>query len=404
MQTFERNYRKQQNRQPAFSYADSNRFLKGRFEQGGMEEPGAGMSTSCRMIPFRSDNIIQFPMRNYSLNAIHEWELDNDNLITENTSFSYPVFLPCDPKDIRKAILLLHGLNERNWNKYLVWAQYLAEHTGNAVILFPFAFHINRSPKDWANPRAMTRLMDIRKQRFGESAMSTCVNAALSERLTTDPLRFYSSGVQSANDLLTLCRQLKSGQHPLLPEVRSFDFFAYSIGAFLGQIMFLANPDRILDDSRLFLFCGGALFSQMNGVSRLIMDQQAFNTLYRFYLHDLPHEEKNLPELAESLNHTELGLGFKAMLAEHSLQSFRQERYKALKESIVAFTIRNDHVIPAEAVKSLLTEFIPVKILDFPEQANHENPFPTSPADISPRVDRCFQDVFSKAVDFFNGR
>ena len=48
----------------------------------------------------------------------------NDTLIPENRSFSYPVFTPGNTKS-DKVILLLHGLNERSWVKYLVWA-YLA--------------------------------------------------------------------------------------------------------------------------------------------------------------------------------------------------------------------------------------------------------------------------------------
>ena len=42
-----------------------------------------------------------------------------DEKINENLSFSYPVFIPAKMKQTDKAILLMHGLNERNWNKYL---------------------------------------------------------------------------------------------------------------------------------------------------------------------------------------------------------------------------------------------------------------------------------------------
>ena len=78
-----------------------------------------------------------------------------DNNIQENKSFSYTVFTPRGTKKIDKAILLLHGLNERNWDKYLTWAEYLALATGKAVILFPIAFHMNRTPGTWYNPRAL---------------------------------------------------------------------------------------------------------------------------------------------------------------------------------------------------------------------------------------------------------
>src|SRR5665647_2625249 len=74
---------------------------------------------------------------------LNEFSNINDTLITENRSFSYPVFTPGNPES-KKVILLLHGLNERSWVKYLVWAYYLAQYTNSYVILFPISFHINR--------------------------------------------------------------------------------------------------------------------------------------------------------------------------------------------------------------------------------------------------------------------
>ena len=78
----------------------------------------------------------------------------DDSAISENLSCSYPVFVPED-KASRKVILLLHGLNERSWVKYLVWAYWLSQLTGSYVVLFPISFHINRSPSSWINPRLM---------------------------------------------------------------------------------------------------------------------------------------------------------------------------------------------------------------------------------------------------------
>jgi len=85
--------------------------------------------------------------------------LDNEKLIVnptdgkidENFSFVYPVFMPGGKQRADKAILLLHGLNERNWSKYLTWAEQLCKKTGKAVILFPIAYHVNRSPLSWTS-------------------------------------------------------------------------------------------------------------------------------------------------------------------------------------------------------------------------------------------------------------
>ena len=74
-----------------------------------------------------------------------------DDRIQENKSFSYAIFTPSGRKKNNEAIILLHGLNERTWEKYLTWAEYLTHTTGKPVILFPIAFHMNRTPGLWAN-------------------------------------------------------------------------------------------------------------------------------------------------------------------------------------------------------------------------------------------------------------
>jgi hypothetical protein len=42
-----------------------------------------------------------------------------DAAIGENLHFDYPVLVPADWRRGSSCILLLHGLNERHWNKYL---------------------------------------------------------------------------------------------------------------------------------------------------------------------------------------------------------------------------------------------------------------------------------------------
>lgn len=85
-----------------------------------------------------------------------------DDHILENKSFTYTIFAPSGKEKREKAIILLHGLNERTWEKYLTWD--LAESTGKPVILFPIAFHMNRTPGSWCNPRAVLPWVNRRKQ------------------------------------------------------------------------------------------------------------------------------------------------------------------------------------------------------------------------------------------------
>ena len=239
-----------------------------------------GSNIEIHFLPFISKPDITLPFDNAIMQT-----LDQDETISENTHFRYPVFVPKTNTPYKKAIILLHGLNERSWLKYLPWAYYLAEKANRPVILFPISFHMNRSPETWANPRMMMPLMKQR-QETTEVNMSSFVNAALSQRLCDEPLRFFRSGHQSAEDLTSLLQTINKGNYPFLEKEARVDFFGYSIGAFLSQVLFLANPNGLLTNSKLFLFCGGCQFSEMQGTSRLIMDSQAFAKLRRYYLVD----------------------------------------------------------------------------------------------------------------------
>ena len=76
-----------------------------------------------------------------------------DANIDENRKFYYPIFKPLSKRKFDKAILLLHGLNERSWDKYLCWAEFLCHYTQRPIVLFPLAFHVNRSQSGWLNIR-----------------------------------------------------------------------------------------------------------------------------------------------------------------------------------------------------------------------------------------------------------
>ena len=53
-----------------------------------------------------------------------------DDHIQENKTFNYTVFAPSGKEKRDKAIILLHGLIERTWDKFLTWAEYLAGSSG----------------------------------------------------------------------------------------------------------------------------------------------------------------------------------------------------------------------------------------------------------------------------------
>ena len=206
-------------------------------EKESINIPGSEMKI-CN-VGFRSD---------VSLNVFSS---SSDKLIPENGSFSYPVFTPPDAGS-KKVILLLHGLNERSWVKYLVWAYYLARETNSYVILFPISFHINRSPASWKDPRAMIPFMKDRNASIGEINMSSFANIAISNRLTEDPMRFFNSGYQTVLDIVKLLTEIKNGEHQIIPRSSKINIFSYSIGAFLAEIILMANPCNLLSESKLF--------------------------------------------------------------------------------------------------------------------------------------------------------
>ncbi len=170
---------------------------------------------------------------------------ESDRLIAENNNFSYPIFVPSDCRS-NKVIFLFHGLNERSWVKYLVWAYYLAENTGSYVVLFPISFHINRSPVSWKDPRAMVPVVNERKIRYGVTEMASFANIALSNRLTEDPMRFLNSGRRTIADIVHLMNMIKNGKHSVIPSGSRVNIFAYSIGAFLAEIIMMGNPGEPL--------------------------------------------------------------------------------------------------------------------------------------------------------------
>lgn len=322
---------------------------------------------------------------------------EKDTLIAENYTFDYPVVLPLKNAQRKEAIVLLHGLNERNWSKYLPWATALARQTGKAVILFPIAFHMNRSPYSWSNPRLLQAFIEKRRETCGNDRSISLANVALSQRISEQPLRFYSSGRQSMFDLTGLFRQIKEGKHELFDEDTRIDIFSYSIGAFLAQITLMANPEKLFSQSKLFMFCGGSIFSSMRGESRSIMDKTAFANLQHYFISTFGQKE-SAPGYADK--------GFEAfdsMIATERHHSERIAFFEQAPQRIKAISLSKDHVIPYFGIEQALGKHCTqqcVSLTDFPFDYNHEMPFPTGKNTDNMAVDRAFRQTMSTAAEF----
>ena len=324
----------------------------------------------------------------------------SDGNIEENKTFAYTVFVPKGVTQIDKAILFLHGLNERSWEKHLPGAAQLSFKTGRAVILFPIAFHMNRTPRSWCNPRFLLPYVNNRKQKFANLNNSTFVNLALSSRLSDNPARFYVSGKESVFNLWQLIKEIKNGQHPLFKKNTSVNIFAYSIGAFLSQVLLLSNPEQLTSDSRLFMFCGGTLFNRMNGSSRDIMDKESFQKLKDYFLNDFIHKGLSSNETEDSIEKA-----FKSMLSFPKYRHYRETFFRKAQNRIAAITLKKDTIIPTRGVeetfgqknaRSMLEE------LDFPYEYSHQVPFPTHNRVAPEIVHQSFSGLFDRASAFLS--
>ncbi len=325
-----------------------------------------------------------------------------DSQVAENISFRYPVFYPEGRKEFDRVIILLHGLNEKSWDKYLPWAKLLVEKTGYPVMLFPISFHMNRIPPDWASHRSMAGLSRYRQQRYHGSLSSTFANAALSERLDNMPERFALSGYQSVMDLMALTEALKAGRHAMFSQNTVSHFFGYSIGAFLSQVLMIANPGGLFDHSRFVLFAGGAVFSRINGISRFIMDRQAFERLQKFYLDKSNWRRKSLASYADAAQVRDVARAFMAMLSPAYFRALREKSFSRFRDRVLVIALEHDHVFPAADILDAFQKTgVEVNVIGLPYTYTHETPFPVfTDAGRSDLVDQSFDKVLTEAADY----
>lgn len=329
--------------------------------------------------------------------------------IEENINFEYRVVLPSDgvaeglSKRYSRVIILFHGLNERSWDKYIPWANYLSTHTRVPVLLFPIAFHINRSPHIWSEPRAMQSLVNIQKEhnnssdRVYNNQNLTFVNYALSTRIKASPYRFYLGGRETVFNVCQLISEIKSGLSPIFTKKCKVDIFSYSIGSLLSQVLLMANPFNYFPDTKLFMFCGGALFSEMNGNSRMIMDRDSFEMLNYYYSKKFINDNRVSYRAKDSIYKA-----FVAHIDKEVMQRERENFYKKNRNRIKAISLKKDIVIPTSGIKHALgsTWKSCLKELDFPFKYSHEAPFPAIEKGGSLELEYWFHRVFTQAVQF----
>lgn len=331
--------------------------------------------------------------------SVSPFSTQSDNTIEENTHFIYPIFKHKKIAKSNEVIILMHGLNERTWDKYLPWAERLATDTGKLVILFPISFHINRAPIGWSNPRAMMPFVKERKERIGKAPSLSFLNIALSDRLSDSPFRFYSSGKQTIINLTNLVSQIKNGDHPYISKNAKVDIFAYSIGGMISQLLLMSNPEDLFSDTKLFLFCSGTVLLEINGNSKFIMDSSTLSTLRNYY--KTTFTTTNNPSVSKEINQ-KINKAFNDMISLTDKEA-REAFFSKTRNRIRAISLKKDLVFPTASITKSLGKLFVNKNhneLDFAFDYSHENPFPTHNKSIADRVNQSFDAVFSRAAAF----
>jgi hypothetical protein len=401
-------------------YLDLYRFLKGTVAPGPPVPLGDGLWATH--LAFASGNGYILPGESHYACASHgdlgsDAEpgtlpggfLDlQDSHVLENREFHYSVFHGAERGRAREILLLFHGLNEKDWNKYLPWAHRLALTTGKAVVLFPIAFHMNRALPEWSDHRLMHRICEQRKQTWPEVVGASLSNVAVSTRLHARPQRFIWSGLQTYFDVVQLLREIRADRNPLIAPGASTDILAYSVGGLLAQTLMMTNPEGLFDRSRLCLFCAGAVFNRMSPVSKFILDSEANVALYSYVVEHLESHLRHDARLRHYLggDHPE-GVRFRSMLNYGVMRPEREARFRELAPRLLAVPLDQDTVIPPYEVVNALQgsgRNLPVRVerMDFPYEYQHEDPFPAREALRAP-VDQAFRQVFDLVAEFFRG-
>ncbi len=204
--------------------------------------------------------------------------------------------------------------------------------------------------------------------------------------------------------MIDFVENFKEGLHPAIDKDATIDFFSYSIGTFLGEILMMSNKDGHFSDSRYATFCGGAVFNRLTPVSRFILDSEANVSLYSFVVEHLESHMKRDEVLRHYMHTHPEGNNFRSMLNYRCLTGEREQRFKDMSQQFYAVTLAKDEVVPTyEVVNTLQGSLrdIPIKIeeLDYPYKYIHEDPFPAIPK-IADIVDEQYRMTFEKISEF----
>jgi pimeloyl-ACP methyl ester carboxylesterase len=273
--------------------------------------------------------------------------------LQENLRFRYPLLraIPSAraPAPARHLVVLLHGLNERSFTKYVPWAYQLWRTTGAAVALFPLSFHIGRVNPGWG--RDLEGYLRRRRQ-VDRNENVHAFNCVISDRLDAHPERFFWGGLQSHGDVADLVRQVRAGEVAQVDPQARIDLVGYSAGGYLALALLLADEDGLFRDSRCVIFESGAALRSTSMSSRFIIDHACEVSLMKLYVRFTGRLAN--ARLAHWLSHHELGRWFRAMCGEEAERPRLEARLRQLAPRLLGISNLRDEVIPAAAILNTL--------------------------------------------------
>jgi len=205
--------------------------------------------------------------------------------------------------------------------------------------------------------------------------------------------------------VIDLVENIKADLHPAIDKDATIDFFSYSIGSLLAQILMMTNKNGYFSQSKFCMFCGGAVFNRLSPVSKFILDSEANVSLYSYVVEHLESHMKRDELLRHYLGdaHPE-GVNFRSMLNYKCLTESREAIFNSMSDRIMAVALTKDTVIPAYEVINTLQGVkrnipIQVDVLDYPYNYKHEDPFPAL-SSIADSVDEHFNRTFDRICGF----
>jgi len=323
-----------------------------------------------------------------------------------NRSFNIYLFQNQNAINSKGVIILFHGLNEKSWAKYLPWAYKLVKQTGKTVVLFPLAFHMDRAENTWSDRRQMQLISDQRKSEHNNTH-SSFVNAAISSRLASQPERIFWSGCQTLEDFKNFIQLIRYGKIENVSADAGVDIFGYSIGAFFGLFLMMANPGNELSNSKFIAFCGGTVLDRMFPISKYILDMNATINMQSYYAELIKNDFRFNPRFEHFISNQHREQSFFRMILQYNyLKIEREKRIKEISNQIYALALEKDEVVPPEEILNTLKGGYrniqtKVEILDASFNYDHVQPFPIK-VNHSNEIDDFFNEIMERASSFLN--